>query len=86
MLLSRSDHRFLHEFIPLQIYFKGLGYGLYDGLSGFIMQPVRGARSKGASGFVQGLGRGVGGLVFKPAAGACGVPGYAFKGIVEEVR
>ena len=50
------------------------------------MQPVLGAQREGTAGFLKGFGKGVGGLIFKPAAGACGVPGYAFKGIYEEVR
>lgn len=68
------------------ISFKGFGYGLYDSVSGFVMQPVRGAQTGGTAGFAKGVGKGLGGLVFKPAAGACGLPGYAFKGIFEEVR
>jgi hypothetical protein len=33
-----------------------------------------------------GLGKGIGGAICKPAAGAVGVPAYAFKGIYEEVQ
>lgn len=33
------------------------------------VQPVRGARKDGVAGLAKGLGRGLGGIVFKPVAG-----------------
>lgn len=48
---------------------KGLGYGLYDGISGFFVQPVVGAQKEGALGFLKGFGKGLGGVICKPAAG-----------------
>lgn len=48
---------------------QGLGFGLYDGISGFVMQPVRGVQREGAVGLLKGFGKGVGGLVCKPCAG-----------------
>jgi hypothetical protein len=65
---------------------KEFAYGLYDGLSGFITQPLRGAQMEGAAGFAKGFARGVGGVVCKPAAGACALPGYAFMGIYKEFQ
>ena len=64
---------------------------------------MKGAQEGGWMGGLAGLGKGVGGAVFKPAAGkiltaqtweinwhdvsgAFGIPGYAFKGIYEEVQ
>jgi hypothetical protein len=63
---------------------------------------MKGAQEGGWMGGLVGLGKGVGGAVFKPAgknkelilkysdlhysAGLVGIPGYAFKGIYEEVR
>jgi len=70
----------------LQAAGKGLGYGLWDGLSGLVTQPMKGAQEGGWMGGLAGFGKGVGGAVFKPAAGAFGIPGYAFKGIYEEVQ
>lgn len=32
-------------------------------------QPIRGLKEEGVSGFVKGIGRGMGGVVFKPGAG-----------------
>ncbi|KAK0664247.1 hypothetical protein DIS24_g712 [Lasiodiplodia hormozganensis] len=65
---------------------KGLGYGLYDGITGFFLQPVKGAQKEGPVGFLKGFGKGLGGIVCKPAAGALGVPGYAFTGIQKSIE
>ena len=43
--------------------------GFVDGLSGVVMDPMRGAQTGGAKGFVKGLGKGVIGLPMKPIAG-----------------
>jgi hypothetical protein len=59
---------------------------LYDGITGLVTQPMKGARESGIGGFLTGLGKGIGGAIFKPAAGAVGVPAYAFKGIYEEIQ
>jgi hypothetical protein len=48
---------------------KEFGFGFYDGLSGLVTQPMRGAEKEGAAGLIKGIARGVGGLVLKPAAG-----------------
>ncbi|CZR55239.1 uncharacterized protein PAC_05126 [Phialocephala subalpina] len=64
---------------------KGFGYGLWDGLSGLYTQPAKGAEEGGVLGFFGGLGKGIGGAVFKPVAGAVGISAYAFKGVYEEV-
>lgn len=65
---------------------KEFGFGLYDGVSGLVTQPMKGAEKEGAAGFIKGFGKGIGGLVLKPAAGFWGIPAYAFQGIQEEVR
>jgi len=43
--------------------------GLFDGLTGIVTLPYRGARKEGISGFGKGIGQGLGGLVFKTGAG-----------------
>lgn len=48
---------------------KGLSLGLYDGISGLVTQPIKGAKEEGASGFIKGFGKGIGGIVFKSGAG-----------------
>lgn len=37
---------------------KALGWGLWDGIFGFFLDPVDGARREGFAGFGKGLGRG----------------------------
>lgn len=48
---------------------QGFGYGFFDGISGLVTQPMKGAEQQGTSGLVKGIGRGIGGLVLKPGAG-----------------
>ncbi|RDA86396.1 hypothetical protein CP532_6471 [Ophiocordyceps camponoti-leonardi (nom. inval.)] len=64
---------------------KELGLGLFDGISGLVTQPMRGAEKEGASGLIKGFGKGIGGLITKPAAGFWGVPGYTMQGVHAEV-
>lgn len=64
---------------------KGLGLGFYDGISGLVTQPVQAVKKEGPSGFLKGLGKGIGGLILKPGAGIWGVTGYALAGIDKEV-
>ena len=65
---------------------KGFGYGLYDGITGLVTQPLSGAKKEGAAGFLKGMGKGFGGIVFKPAAGGMGVAGYVMKGVYSELN
>ncbi|KMU78035.1 UDP-glucose,sterol transferase [Coccidioides immitis RMSCC 3703] len=64
---------------------KELGYGLYDGISGLVTQPLRG-RKEGAKGVIKGIGKGIGGLVLKPGAGVFALAGYPLSGIQKEVQ
>lgn len=48
---------------------KEFGYGLFDGITGLVTQPLRGAEKEGAAGLVKGIGKGIGGLILKPGAG-----------------
>ncbi|KAL7821888.1 UDP-Glycosyltransferase/glycogen phosphorylase [Trichoderma gracile] len=65
---------------------KELGYGLYDGISGLVTQPMRGAQKDGAAGLLKGFGKGVGGLIAKPAAGFWGLPAYVMQGAYAELN
>ncbi|KAK6849693.1 Sterol 3-beta-glucosyltransferase UGT80B1 [Apiospora arundinis] len=65
---------------------KEFGLGLFDGISGLVTQPLRGAEKEGATGLVKGFAKGIGGLIFKPAAGAWAVPAYAMAGLHAEIR
>ncbi|KAH7391206.1 glycosyltransferase family 1 protein [Cadophora sp. MPI-SDFR-AT-0126] len=65
---------------------KEFGYGMFDGITGLVTQPLRGAEKEGAAGLIKGIGKGIGGLVLKPGAAIWGIPGYTFMGIHKEVR
>ena len=64
---------------------KEFGFGLYDGITGLVTQPMRGAQKEGAAGFAKGIGKGIGGLVLKPGAGFFAIPGYSMKGVYKEM-
>lgn len=53
----------------LKVASKEFGYGLFDGISGLVTQPLKGAEKEGAGGLVKGFGKGIGGLITKPVAG-----------------
>ena len=55
---------------------KELGFGFFDGISGLVTQPLKGAEKDGAAGLIKGFGKGIGGLVAKPAAGECPIKSY----------
>ncbi|KAL8654646.1 MAG: hypothetical protein Q9226_003352 [Calogaya cf. arnoldii] len=65
---------------------KGFTLGLYDGYSGMFTQPIVGAMEGGVTGFMKGIGKGLGGFFLKPSAAACALPGYALQGIYKELR
>jgi hypothetical protein len=46
-----------------------LVYGFYDGFTGIVTLPYRGAKRAGAKGFGIGVLHGIGGLVLKPLSG-----------------
>lgn len=60
-------------------------YGLYDGVTGLVVQPYTGARDNGAFGFVKGVGMGLTGFVLKDLAAIFGPFGYTFKGIHKQL-
>ncbi|CAG8958393.1 hypothetical protein HYFRA_00011070 [Hymenoscyphus fraxineus] len=65
---------------------KEFGYGFYDGITGLVTQPIRGAEKEGVAGFVKGIGKGIGGVILKPGAAIWGLPGYAFMGVNKEIK
>ena len=65
---------------------KEFGLGWYDGVTGLVTQPWKGAQKEGASGFFKGIGKGMGGFVTKPGAALLGIPGYMMKGVHKEVQ
>lgn len=69
-----------------KVAWKEFGMGMYDGVSGLFTQPARGAQKEGGAGFIKGIGKGIGGLVLKPAAAGFGVAGYTMKGVYKEMQ
>ena len=63
---------------------QGFTYNMLDGVTGIVYHPYRGAKKEGAAGFGKGIGKGVGGLVFKSTAAVIGVPGYTLKGVEKQ--
>jgi len=64
---------------------KEFSYGVYDGITGLVTQPIKGAKQGGAAGALKGLGRGIGGLILKNGAAVWAIPAYAMKGIHREI-
>lgn len=48
---------------------KQLGMGIFDGITGVVVAPIRGAAEGGAAGFVKGVGQGIVGVAVKPVTG-----------------
>lgn len=60
-------------------------FGIYDGVTGLVIQPYTGARDGGAIGFVKGVGMGLTGFVLKDLAAIFGPFGYTLKGVHKEM-
>ena len=60
--------------------------GFSSGVSGLVQQPVRGAMSGGAEGFVRGVGRGLVGAVTKPISGVAGFASKWTEGIASDAK
>ncbi|THY82622.1 UDP-Glycosyltransferase/glycogen phosphorylase [Aureobasidium pullulans] len=56
---------------------KGLVFGIYDGISGLVTEPIKGACKEGTIGALKGFGKGLGGIYWKPNAGLAGLLGKA---------
>jgi UDP:flavonoid glycosyltransferase YjiC (YdhE family) len=65
---------------------KEFGYGMYDGITGLVTHPIRGAAKEGTAGFFKGIGKGIGGIALKPGAAIFGIPGYTMKGVYKEMQ
>lgn len=42
---------------------------MFDGITGLVTQPMRGAEKEGAVGLIKGIAKGIGGVILKPGAG-----------------
>lgn len=70
----------------LRVATKEFGFGLFDGISGLVTQPMRGAEKEGAMGLLKGFAKGIGGVALKPAAAFWSIPAYTMQGLNAEVR
>ncbi|OJD35794.1 glycosyltransferase family 1 protein [Diplodia corticola] len=70
----------------LKVAGKEFGTGLYEGISGLVTQPLKGAQKEGAGGFIKGVGRGIAGIALKPQAAAFAIPAYTMKGIYMGIK
>ncbi|KAI0908517.1 hypothetical protein F4823DRAFT_598813 [Ustulina deusta] len=70
----------------LKVAGKEFGFGLFDGITGLVTQPLKGAEKEGGAGFIKGFGKGIGGLVFKSGAAVWGIPAYTMAGVHAEIR
>lgn len=62
-------------------------YGIYDGWTGVVRLPIRGARNGGGvMGFTRGVGMGLTGFVLKDIAAIVGPVGYTLKGVKKQVE
>ncbi|CAJ2510264.1 Uu.00g061640.m01.CDS01 [Anthostomella pinea] len=60
-------------------------YGIYDGVTGIVRLPYRGAKEDGVEGAVAGVGMGLMGFVLKDLAAIFAPVGYTLKGVAKEV-
>jgi hypothetical protein len=49
---------------------RDFGIGLYKGITGVVLEPIRGGQQEGAVGVFKGIGKGLAGIVLKPVVGA----------------
>jgi hypothetical protein len=61
--------------------FKQFGRSVVSGVTGLWEQPIRGGQENGIRGGIEGFGKGLAGLVFKPVGGAIDMVQSSFAGI-----
>ncbi|KAI1452053.1 glycosyltransferase family 1 protein [Annulohypoxylon moriforme] len=59
-------------------------YGIYDGFTGLVRLPYRGAKEDGVKGAIAGVAMGLTGFVLKDIAALIGPIGYTLKGIAKQ--
>ncbi|KAL1716746.1 glycosyltransferase family 1 protein [Schizophyllum commune] len=65
---------------------KGLFYGYYDGITGLVTEPVKGAKKEGFMGAIKGSARSFVNVTLKPAAGIVGVIGLPLQGMLRSIQ
>lgn len=58
---------------------------MVDGVTGVFTKPIDGAREEGVEGFFKGMGKGVVGLVTRPASGVIDFASGSFDAVMRQV-
>jgi hypothetical protein len=61
-----------------------MGKGIFEGVTGLVTQPMRGAKEEGAKGFFKGFGKGIIGIATKPVAGVLDMASKTTEGITRQ--
>ena len=61
--------------------FESFGKGIYEGVTGVVTQPIKGAMNDGVEGFFGGIGKGIFGFVTKPIVGTVDLVGKTIDGV-----
>ncbi|KAJ1325414.1 sterol 3beta-glucosyltransferase [Microdochium nivale] len=70
----------------LKVSGKEFGVGVFDAVTGLVVQPYKGARRAGVKGFGVGVVQGLFGLPCNLSSAIYGLPGYALKGVEKELH
>lgn len=81
----RPTHRISGMHSGLKAAGQELSFGIYDGVTGLVLQPYHGAKEQGIIGFFEGVCKGIGGFIIKDLAAVIAPGGYILKGIEREL-
>ncbi|KAK0227822.1 UDP-Glycosyltransferase/glycogen phosphorylase [Armillaria fumosa] len=65
---------------------KGFVYGYYDGITGLVREPIKGAQKDGFIGAIKGSARSFVNVTMKPAAGIVGLVAHPMNGAWKSIR
>ena len=65
---------------------QSLGMGVLRGVTGVVMDPIKGAQKSGVEGFIKGMGKGLAGVIAKPTAGLIDMTSQTLRGVGNSVN
>ena len=65
---------------------QSLGMGVFRGVTGVVMDPIKGAQRSGVEGFFKGVGKGLAGVIAKPTAGFIDMTSQTLRGVGNSVN
>ena len=65
---------------------QSLGMGVFRGVTGVVMDPIKGAQRAGVEGFLKGVGKGLAGVIAKPTAGLIDMTSQTLRGVGNSVN